>query len=97
MVEKISFKRENDNVVFGYNEIWNKIKITLNIRFHSQPIYNAKYIKNKVKTFNGVINSVFSDNKIPKEVIHCNCIAAICIDSVIKIDKKNYPQVYLEQ
>ena len=25
------------------------------------------------------------------------CIAAICIDSVLKVDKKNYPRVYLEQ
>ena len=25
------------------------------------------------------------------------CIAAICIDSVLRIEKKNYPQVYLEQ
>ena len=24
-------------------------------------------------------------------------MTAICIDSVMKIDKKNYPQVYLEQ
>ena len=25
------------------------------------------------------------------------CISAICIDSVLRTDKKNYPQVYLEQ
>ena len=31
------------------------------------------------------------------EVIHYICIAAICIDSVLRVDKKNYPQVYLEQ
>ena len=24
-------------------------------------------------------------------------IAAICIDSIWKVDRKNYPQVYLEQ
>ena len=51
-------------------------------------------MKNKVKTFNSVINIVFSGNKIPKERNHYNCIAAINIDSVMKIDK-NYPQVYL--
>ena len=53
------------------------------------------YIKTKVKTFNGVINS-FSDNKIPKERNHCICITAITIDSVMKTDNRNYPQVYLE-
>ena len=61
MVEKnISFKIEDDNIFLNYNEIWNTIKKTLNITFHSQPINDKKYIK----TFNGVIHTVFSDNKI---------------------------------
>ena len=25
------------------------------------------------------------------------CIACICIDSVMRMEKKNYPQVYLEE
>ena len=28
---------------------------------------------------------------------HYICIAAICTDSLLKVDKKNHPQVYLEQ
>ena len=90
-------KIEDDNVFLRYGEIWNKIEKTLNIKFHSQPIYDEKYIKTKVKTFNNVINTVFSNNEIPKERNHYTCIAVINIDSVMKIDKKNYPQVYLEQ
>ena len=34
---------------------------------------------------------------VPKENMHYTCIACITIDSVIKIEKKNYPQVYLEE
>ena len=44
-----------------------------------------------------MINALFSENEIPKEINHYICTAAICIDSVLKIGKKNYPQVYLEQ
>ena len=29
--------------------------------------------------------------------MHYTCIACITIDSVMKMDKKNYPQVYLEE
>ena len=29
--------------------------------------------------------------------MHYACIACITIDSVMKIEKKNYPQVYLEE
>ena len=48
-------------------------------------------------TFNNSINTLFSGDEIPKERIHYVCISAICIDSVLKRDKKSYPQVYLEQ
>ena len=44
-----------------------------------------------------MIRTVFSNNEIPKERNHYICIAAICIDSVLKEDKKNHPQVYLKQ
>ena len=29
--------------------------------------------------------------------MHCACIACITVDSVLKIDKKSYPQLYLEE
>ena len=64
MVEKIYLKDESAFV--RYNEIWNKMKKILTIKFNSQSIYAKKYIKTKVKTFHSVINSVSSDNKTPK-------------------------------
>ena len=39
----------------------------------------------------------FLGDKIPKESIHYTCIACITIDSVMTVEKKNYPQVYLEE
>ena len=86
--KNMSFKFEDESVYLKYSEIWNNIKKLLSIRFHSQPTYNDKYIKTKVKTFSSMINKLFSGNEIPKERSHYVCIAAICIDSVLKIDKK---------
>ena len=68
-----------------------------NVRLHSEPIYDDKYIKIKVKAFNDTINTLFSGDEIPKERVHYACISAICIDSVLKVNKQNYPQVCLEQ
>ena len=34
---------------------------------------------------------------MPKENMHYTCIACITIDSAMRIDKKNHPQVYLEE
>ena len=45
----MSFKIEEESVCLKYAEIWNKIKSMLNVKFHSQPIYDNKYIKVKVK------------------------------------------------
>ena len=44
-----------------------------------------------------MINTLFPGNEIPKEINYYICIAAICVDYVLRVDKKNYPQVYLEQ
>ena len=44
-----------------------------------------------------MINTLFSGDENPKEKIHYVYIAVICINSVLEVDKKNYPQVYLEQ
>ena len=53
--------------------------------------------KTKLKTYDDKVNTVFTDNEIPKEKIHYSCIAAISVDFVLKLDGENYPQVYLEQ
>ena len=86
--KNMSFKIEDESVYLKYTEIWNKIKNSLSVKFHSQPIYDDKYIKTKLKTFNSMINTLFSGNEIPKERSHYICIAAICIDSVLRVDKK---------
>ena len=36
-------------------------------------------------------------NKVPKENMRYTCIACLTIDSVVRMDKKNYPQVYLKE
>ena len=67
------------------------------VKFHSEPIYDDSYIKTNVKTSSNMIKTLFDGNEIPKERIEYACIACISVDSVLKIDKKNYPQVYVEQ
>ena len=73
------------------------MKKLLSVEFDSQTTYDKKYIKTKVKTFEDNVITKFTDNKIPKENTHYSCISAICVDSVIKFRKENYPQVNLEQ
>ena len=93
----MSFLIKDDDVLDKCNEIWNKIKKTLNIKFHSMLVYDEKYIKAKVREFNGVIKTNFLGDEIPKEGVHYAYIACITIDSVMRMKKMNHPQVYLEE
>ena len=93
----MSFLVKDHSLLVKYNEIWNKIKKTLNKKFHSMPFYDEKYIKGKIREFNGVIKTNFWGDKIPKEGVP-TCIACITIDSNMRMKKKkNYPQVYLQE
>ena len=93
--KNMSFLIKDDEVWEKCNEIWNVIKNKLSIKIHSKPIYDQKYLKGKVREFDGVIKTNFLGNDTPKENMHYTCIAWITIDSVMRMDKKNYAQVYL--
>ena len=88
---------KDDMCLNKYNEIWDKVKEKLNIKFHSTTVYDEQYTKAKVREFNGVIKTNFLGDEIPKESAHYTCIACITTDSVMRMEKKNYPQVYLEE
>ena len=91
------FFSEDDEVWDKFDKIWDVIKDQLGIKFHSQPIYKYKHLKAKVRKFGGVIKTNFLGNGMPKENMYYTCITCITIDSVMNIDKKNHPQVYLEE
>ena len=95
--KNMSFVIKDDDVLDKYNEIWDKIKGKLNIKFHSMPVYDEKYIKAKVREFNGVIKTNFLGDEIQKVGMHYTCIAYININSIMTMEKKNYPQIYLEE
>ena len=73
------------------------IKNTLKIKFHSMLLFHKQYIKAKVREFNGVIKTNFLADEIPKENVHYIYITCITIDSVMRMEKKNFSQVYLEE
>ena len=86
----MSFIVKDERVLVQYSEIWNKI-------IYDEPIYDDKYIKTKVKIFNGAVHTNFHDKNIPIENTHYVYLAVIIVDSIMRMDKKNYPQVYLEE
>ena len=57
--KNMSLLIKNNEVWEKYEEFWNVIKNKLNIKFHSQPIYENKYLKAKIREFDGNIKTSF--------------------------------------
>ena len=84
----MSFLIKNSEVWEKYEDIWNVIKNKLQIKFHSQPIYENKFLKTKVREFDGNIKTNFLGNNVPNENTYYTCIPCITIDSVMKMGQK---------
>ena len=83
-----------------YNKIWEKVQRLMGIKFDSKPFYgndDNKYIKTKIKKFTDRVIKNFHNEKVPEENVSYKCLSIIILDSVIKSDKKYYPQTYLEE
>ena len=92
-----SFVTDDEKVYEKYDEIWNVVRSLLKLKFAACPIRNDKYILVKLKIFKKKNLTTFNNNIVPTEKNHYICIPAIDIDSVLKIDKKAYPQAYLQE
>ena len=82
---------KDDELLEKYNEIWEKVKNNIKKEFDSEPVCNKKYLKAKVKSYNGKINTNFHNNKLPKEGSQFICLSVILIDSVFRTGKIYYP------
>ena len=95
----MSFKANNKQLLKNYNKIWENVEKLLKIDFESKPVYedDDKYIKTKIKIYAGSVITNFHNKKMPKEKAPCKCLSIIMLDSVIKANKKYYPQTLLEE
>ena len=88
---------KDDELLEKYNEIWEKVKNCIKKEFDSEPACNEKYLKVKIKSYNGKINTNFHNSKIPREGSQFICLSVILTDTVFRTSKNYYPQVFLEE
>ena len=95
----MSFIVNNKQPFNKYAKIWETIEELMKINFESKSIYGkeVKYIETKIKKYADSIITNFPNKKMPKEKAPCKCLSIIMIDSVIKANKKYYPQTLLEE
>ena len=54
-----------------HNEIWNKVGKVIKKGFDSETLYNDKYLETKIKSYEEKVNTIFYNDKMPKEDSHC--------------------------
>ena len=91
------FLIKDDELLEEYNKIWDKVNNSIKKGFNSEPVYNEKYLKTKMESYEGKISTNSHNDKLPKEGSQCICLLVIIIDSVFRTGKNSYPQVFLEE
>ena len=95
--KNMSFVTDDEKIYEKYHEILEVIRNRLEINFTVNPIRDYKYLVAKLKIFDRINRTTFNNNSIPMKKKHYIYIPVIDIDSVLKVNKRAYPQVYLEQ
>ena len=57
--KNMSFLIKDNEVLEEHQHIWDVIQDKLGIKFHSEPVYDYKYLKAKLREFDGVIKKIF--------------------------------------
>ena len=95
------FKIGDNNILKKYTKIWERVSDLMNIEFDSEPVYgdndNDKHIKTKLKMYEDKANANFQDKEVSKENNSDDCLSLIILDSIIRVNKKYYPQTLLEE
>ena len=78
----MSFVTDDEEIYEKYNEIWEVITKFLKVDFTVGPVRDDKYLVAKLKIFDGINRTTFTNNAIPIERNHYISIPAIDIDSV---------------
>ena len=82
----MSFLVKDDKLLEKYNGIWEKVSQSIREELDSEPVYNEKYLKTKIKSYQEKININFHYNEIPKESSQCIVLTVIMTDSVFRTD-----------
>ena len=99
---KMSFLTDNNEFLERYTKILEEISDLSDKKIDSDPVYNNKYINTKIRSYNNDIMTNFHDidnknNKLPGKNKPYKCMSLISLDSIIKINKKYYPQTLLQE
>ena len=85
---------EDDDLLKKYNNIWDKGSAYIKKEFGSEPVYNKKILRTKIK-FYGDEATDFYNKEVSNADSDYTCSAVINVDSALK--KDDHPQAFLKE
>ena len=93
----LHFLVKDEELLVKYNEMWVKIKSIIKRKiFHTDSVFDNKYLKTKINLYKDKITTNFN-GKVSKEASEYICLSLIEIDSVFKLGKNYFRQIFLEE
>ena len=77
-----------------YKAIWTKVEDLENIELNALPVYDDRYIKTKIRTYDDKVYTNFRGLNMPEDDIQCDSFTVISIDSLVIYDNKYYLKEY---
>ena len=88
----MSFHIFREKVLEKYKAIWTRIEDLENIELNVLPVYDARYIKTKIRTYSNKPYTNVCGLKVPEDDIECTFLV-ISIDSLLVPKNKYYLKV----
>ena len=92
----MSFHIDDEKLLENHSAIWIKIEDFKNIELRGLPVYDDRYIKAKIRTYDDKVCTNFRCLNVPEDDIEWAPFTVISIDSLLVYENKFYQQVCLD-
>ena len=92
----MSFGIDDEKILEKYKAIWAKIENLKSIELNALSVYDDRYIKTKIRTFDYKVYTDFRGLNVSEDDIECESFIVFSIDSLLVYQNKCYLQVYLD-
>ena len=75
----MSFLIDDEKLLEKYKTIWIRIEDLNNIEFNTLPVYDDRYLKAKIRTYDDKVYTNFCDLNVPKDDIECESFTVLSI------------------
>ena len=88
---------KNDQLLERHKIIRTKIEKLKGLKLSSLSIYDNKYIKTKIRTYNNIFYTDFHELGVSEDDTQCDCLLVIPIDSLFVWKKKRYLKRHFDE